>query len=131
RNLERKDFDDLLTMLADGIVAQRGRFGAYLYRDRVNRQLKARRGSRMIAIMNGGAIPESALYTVVAEPEGTVVGTLHEDFAVESLKGDIVLLGNMSWRIRRVGAARRHPVEDTPSAPPSHPVSLGEDPGRA
>ena len=66
---------------------------------------EARRGARMIAIMNGGAIPETALYTVVAEPEGTVVGTLHEDFAVESLKGDIVLLGNMSWRIGRVESA--------------------------
>ncbi len=130
RTLERRDFEDLLTMLSDGIVAQRGRFGAYLYRDRVNRQLKARRGSRMIAIMNGGAIPETALYTVVAEPEGTVVGTLHEDFAVESLKGDIVLLGNMSWRIRRVENAGRILVEDAHGAPPSIPFWLGEAPGR-
>ncbi|HXB22769.1 MAG TPA: DEAD/DEAH box helicase, partial [Candidatus Solibacter sp.] len=130
RTLERKDFDDLLTMLSDGIVAQRGRFGAYLYRDRVNRRLKARRGSRMIAIMNGGAIPETALYTVVAEPEGTVVGTLHEDFAVESMKGDIVLLGNMSWRIRRVESAGRIVVEDAHGAPPSIPFWLGEAPGR-
>jgi ATP-dependent Lhr-like helicase len=130
RTLERKDFEDLLVMLSDGIVAQRGRFGAYLYRDRVNRQLKARRGSRMIAIMNGGAIPETALYTVVAEPEGTVVGTLHEDFAVESMKGDIVLLGNMSWRIRRVENAGRILVEDAHGAPPSIPFWLGEAPGR-
>ncbi|HEV2987208.1 MAG TPA: DEAD/DEAH box helicase [Candidatus Angelobacter sp.] len=130
RALERKDYDDLLVMLSDGIVAERGRFGAYLYRDRVNRQLKARRGARMIAIMNGGAIPESALYTVVSEPEGTVVGTLHEDFAVESLKGDIVLLGNMSWRIRRVENAGRILVEDAHGAPPSIPFWLGEAPGR-
>ena len=130
RELERKDFDDLLTMLADGIASQRGRFGAYLYRDRVNKRLKARRGARMIAIMNGGAIPETALYTVVAEPEGTVVGTLHEDFAVESLKGDIVLLGNMSWRIRRVESAGRILVEDAHGAPPSIPFWLGEAPGR-
>src|ERR1700757_5306342 len=130
RELERKDFDDLLTMLADGIASQRGRYGAYLYRDRVNKRLKARRGARMIAIMNGGAIPETALYTVVAEPEGTVVGTLHEDFAVESLKGDIVLLGNMSWRIRRVEAAGRILVEDAHGAPPSIPFWLGEAPGR-
>jgi ATP-dependent helicase Lhr and Lhr-like helicase len=130
RDLERKDYDDLLAMLADGIASQRGRFGAYLYRDRVNKRLKARRGSRMIAIMNGGAIPESALYTVVAEPEGTVVGTLHEDFAVESLKGDIVLLGNMSWRIRRVESAGRILVEDAHGAPPSIPFWLGEAPGR-
>ena len=130
RELERKEYDDLLTMLADGIASQRGRFGAYLYRDRVNKRLKARRGARMIAIMNGGAIPETALYTVVAEPEGTVVGTLHEDFAVESLKGDIVLLGNMSWRIRRVEAAGRILVEDAHGAPPSIPFWLGEAPGR-
>src|SRR5579859_6025592 len=130
RELERKDFDDLLTMLADGIASQRGRCGAYLYRDRVNKRLKARRGARMIAIMNGGAIPETALYTVVAEPEGTVVGTLHEDFAVESLKGDIVLLGNMSWRIRRVESAGRILVEDAHGAPPSVPFWLGEAPGR-
>jgi ATP-dependent Lhr-like helicase len=84
----------------------------------------------MIAIMNGGAIPETALYTVVAEPEGTVVGTLHEDFAVESLKGDIVLLGNMSWRIRRVESAGRILVEDAHGAPPSIPFWLGEAPGR-
>ncbi|HKD80457.1 MAG TPA: DEAD/DEAH box helicase [Candidatus Angelobacter sp.] len=130
RELERKDFDDLLTMLADGIASQRGRFGAYLYRDQVNKRLKARRGARMIAIMNGGAIPETALYSVVAEPEGTVVGTLHEDFAVESMKGDIVLLGNMSWRIRRVEAAGRILVEDAHGAPPTIPFWLGEAPGR-
>ncbi len=130
RDLERNEFDDLLTMLADGIASQRGRFGAYLFRDRVNKRLKARRGARMIAIMNGGAIPETALYTVVAEPEGTVVGTLHEDFAVESLKGDIVLLGNMSWRIRRVESAGRILVEDAHGAPPSIPFWLGEAPGR-
>src|SRR5580765_2096347 len=130
RQLDRKDFDDLLAMLADGIASQRGRYGAYLYRDRVNKRLKARRGARMIAIMKGGAIPETALYTVVAEPDGTVVGTLHEDFAVESLKGDIVLLGNMSWRIRRVESAGRILVEDAHGAPPSIPFWLGEAPGR-
>ena len=130
RNLERKEYDDLLGMLADGIASQRGRFGAYLFRDQVNKRLKARRGSRMIAIMNGGAIPETALYSVVAEPERTVVGTLHEDFAVESLKGDIVLLGNMSWRIRRVESAGRILVEDAHGAPPTIPFWLGEAPGR-
>ena len=130
RNVERRDYDDILAMLSDGIAAQRGRYGAYLYRDRVNKRLKARRGSRMIAIMNGGAIPETNLYTVVAEPDGTMVGTLHEDFAVESLKGDIVLLGNMSWRIRRIETAGRVLVEDAHGAPPSIPFWLGEAPGR-
>ena len=130
RDLERKDFDDLLAMLSEGIASQRGRYGSYLHRDRVNRRLKARRGSRMIAILNGGAIPETALYTVVTEPEGTVVGTLHEDFAVESMKGDIVLLGNTSWRIRRIESAGRILVEDAHGSPPSIPFWLGEAPGR-
>ncbi|HET7872598.1 MAG TPA: DEAD/DEAH box helicase, partial [Terriglobales bacterium] len=130
RDLDRKDYDDLLAMLSEGIAAQRGRFGAHLYRDQVNRQLKARRGSRMIAIMNGGAIPETNLYTVVAEPEGTIVGTLHEDFAVESMKGDVVLLGNTSWRIRKIEAAGRVLVEDAHGAPPSIPFWLGEAPDR-
>jgi len=130
RQLERRDFDDLLAMLADGIASQRGRFGAYLYRDRVNKRLKARRGARMVAIMNGGAIPETNLYTVVAEPEGAMVGTLHEDFAVESMKGDVVLLGNTSWRIRRIESAGRILVEDAHGAPPSIPFWLGEAPGR-
>src|SRR5882672_9352361 len=130
RELSRKDYDDLLTMLADGIASERGRFGAYLYHDRVNKRLKARRGARMVAIMNGGAIPETALYSVVAEPEGLVVGTLHEDFAVESMKGDIVLLGNTSWRIRKIESIGRILVEDAHGAPPSIPFWLGEAPGR-
>jgi ATP-dependent helicase Lhr and Lhr-like helicase len=130
RDLTQGDFDDLLGMLADGVAPQRGRFGAYLYRDRVNKRLKARRGARMVAIMNGGAIPETNLYTVVAEPEGTMVGTLHEDFAVESMKGDVVLLGNTSWRIRRIESVGRILVEDAHGAPPSIPFWLGEAPGR-
>ncbi|HKU21568.1 MAG TPA: DEAD/DEAH box helicase, partial [Terriglobales bacterium] len=101
RELPREQFDEILTMLSEGIAARRGRYGAYLFRDRVNGRLRARRGARLAAITSGGAIPENALYTVVAEPEGTVVGTVDEDFAVESNKGDIMLLGNTSWQIRR------------------------------
>jgi len=130
RDLERKDYDDIVAMLADGIASQRGRYGAYLYHDKVNRKLKARRGARMVAIINGGAIPETNLYNVIAEPEGVMVGTLHEDFAIESMKGDIVLLGNTSWRIRRIEAAGRVIVEDAHGAPPSIPFWLGEAPGR-
>ena len=89
----------------EGIAARRGRYGAYLHRDRVNGRVRGRRGARLAAITSGGAIPDTALYTVVAEPEGTVVGTVDEDFAVESLAGDIILLGNTSWRIRRVARA--------------------------
>ena len=131
RDLARSDFDEIITMLSEGIAATRGRYGTYLYRDRVNRRVKARRGSRLIAITNGGAIPDNALFTVVAEPEGTVVGTVDEDFAVESLAGDIILLGNSSWRIRGVESrSGRLRVEDAHGAPPSVPFWNGEAPGR-
>ena len=131
RELERPRFDELLAMLSDGIAARRGRYGAYLHRDRVHGRLRARRGARLAAITSGGAIPENALYTVVSEPEGTVVGTVDEDFAVESNKGDIMLLGNASWRIRRVeGKSGRVLVEDAHGAPPSVPFWRGEAPAR-
>ncbi len=131
RELSRAQFDEILTMLSEGIAARRGRYGAYLFRDRVHGRLRARRGARLAAITSGGAIPENALYTVVAEPEGTVVGTVDEDFAVESNKGDIMLLGNTSWQIRRIeGASGRVLVEDAHGAPPSVPFWRGEAPAR-
>ncbi len=102
RNLSREIYEAVLEMLSEGIAARRGRYGAYIHRDRVNHKLRARRGARLAAITSGGAIPETALFTVVAEPEGIVVGTLDEDFAVESNGGEVMLLGNSSWRIRRV-----------------------------
>src|SRR5713226_7678620 len=131
RNLARETYEAVLEMLSEGIAARRGRYGAYIHRDRVNHMLRARRGSRLAAITSGGAIPDSALYTVVAEPEGIVVGTLDEDFAVESNRDDIILLGNASWRIRRVeGKSGRVLVEDAHGAPPSVPFWLGEAPAR-
>ena len=131
RNLPREVFDSIVVMLSDGIAARRGRYGAYLYRDQVNGRLRARRGSRLAAITSGGAIPETALYTVVAEPEGATVGTVDEDFAVESLAGDVMLLGNTSWRIRRIeGKTGRVIVEDAHGAPPGVPFWLGEAPAR-
>jgi len=131
RNLTRETYEGILEMLSEGIAARRGRYGAYLHRDQVNRRLRARRGSRLAAITSGGAIPETALFTMVAEPEGVTVGTLDEDFAVESNAGDIVLLGNTSWRIRRVeGKSGRVLVEDAHGAPPTVPFWLGEAPAR-
>jgi ATP-dependent helicase Lhr and Lhr-like helicase len=129
RNLARKDFDEIIAMLSDGIAARRGRYGAYLHRDQVNHRLRGRRGSRLAAITSGGAIPDNALYTVIAEPEGTIVGTVDEDFAVESLRGDIILLGNTSWRIRRVQSGSVS-VEDAKGAPPNVPFWRGEAPSR-
>jgi ATP-dependent helicase Lhr and Lhr-like helicase len=131
RNLSRETFISVLEMLSEGIAARRGRYGAYIHRDLVNRKLRPRRGARLASITSGGAIPETALYTVVAQPEGTVVGTLDEDFAVESNRDDIVLLGNSSWRIRRVESkSGRVLVEDAHGAPPTVPFWLGEAPAR-
>jgi ATP-dependent helicase Lhr and Lhr-like helicase len=129
RDLERTAFDSIIEMLSEGITSRRGRYGAYLLRDRVNGRLHGRRGSRLVAITSGGAIPDNSLYAVVAEPEGTPVGTVDEDFAVESLGGDIMLLGNSSWRIRRV-AAGRVLVEDAHGAAPTIPFWRGEAPAR-
>ena len=131
RNLSRETYNSILEMLSEGIASRRGRYGAYIHHDRVNRKLRPRRGSRLAAITSGGAIPETALFTVVAEPDGIVIGTLDEDFAVESNAGDIMLLGNTSWRIRRVeGKSGRVLVEDAHGAPPSVPFWLGEAPAR-
>ena len=129
RNLTRKDYDEVLEMLGDGVAHSRGRSGAFLHYDRVNGIVRGRRGARMAAITSGGAIPETANYNVVAEPEGHVVGTLDEDFAVESLSGDVFLLGTNSWRIRRVepGIVR---VEDAHGAAPTVPFWNGEGLGR-
>lgn len=129
RQLARADYDAILEMLSEGVATARGRRGAYLHRDRVNGRLRARRGARLAAITSGGAIPDTAQYAVVAEPEGTTVGMLDEDFAVESSIGDVFLLGTTSWRIRRVEAGRVR-VEDAHGAAPTVPFWLGEAPGR-
>jgi|CZLA01.1.fsa_nt_gi ATP-dependent Lhr-like helicase len=131
RNLSRQTFDEVLVMLSEGIASQRGRYGAYLHHDRINRKLRARRGARLAAITSGGAIPDNALFTVVAEPDGGIVGTVDEDFAVESMAGEVMLLGNTSWRIRRIeGKSSRILVEDAHGAPPGIPFWRGEAPAR-
>ncbi len=131
RELKREEYDRILEMLSQGIAAKRGRYGAYLFRDMVNRRLRARRGARLAAITSGGAIPDNALFTVVVQPEEIVVGTLDEDFAVESNAGDIMLLGNTSWRIRRVESKTgRVLVEDAHGAAPTVPFWRGEAPAR-
>ncbi len=129
RELLRTDFDETLALLADGVATSRGRSGTFVHYDRVNGRLRARRGARIAAITSGGAIPDTANYNVVAEPEGQIVGTLDEDFAVESLAGDVFLLGTNSWRIRRVepGVVR---VEDAHGAAPTIPFWNGEGLGR-
>jgi ATP-dependent helicase Lhr and Lhr-like helicase len=127
--LAREDFDDIVELVSEGIHTGRGRRAAYLHRDRVNQRLRGRRGARLAALTSGGAIPELGDYRVVAEPDDTFVGSVNEDWAIESMAGDVFLLGTTSWRIRRVepGTVR---VVDARGAPPSVPFWLGEAPGR-
>ncbi len=130
RNLTRKQFDDILTLLTEGIESTRGRYGAYLLRDGVHGVLHPRRGARMIAISNGGAIPDTSLYSVILQPEGVQIATLDEHFAVDSSPGDVILLGTSSWRIQRIEATGRVLVEDAHGAPPTLPFWEGEAPQR-
>jgi ATP-dependent Lhr-like helicase len=130
RNLTREAYDELLNLLHNGIESSRGRYGAYLLRDRVQNHLHARRGARMIAIANGGAIPDTSIFAVMLQPENVQIATLDEHFAVDSHVGDVVLLGNTSWRIQRVDPQGKVLVEDAHGAPPSIPFWEGEAPQR-
>ncbi|HET8897546.1 MAG TPA: DEAD/DEAH box helicase [Rhodanobacteraceae bacterium] len=130
RALARADFDALVRMLSDGINTQRGMRGAWLHRDAVHRQVRARRGAGLVALTSGGTIPDTADYAVVLEPQASVVGSVNEDFAIESMAGDIFQLGNQSYRILRVERDRLR-VEDAKGQPPNLPFWLGEAPGRS
>jgi ATP-dependent Lhr-like helicase len=127
--LAREAFLDVVRMLADGFTTRRGHGAAYVHRDAVNGILRGRRGARLTALTSGGAIPDTANYDVVLEPADVIVGTVHEDFAVESLAGDIFQLGNTSYKIRRVETGRVR-VEDAHGQAPTIPFWLGEAPGR-
>ena len=129
RDLRRDDFDAVVAMLRDGVGESGGRAHPLIHHDRINGVIRARRGARMKALTNGGTIPELGDYRVVAEPDGTFVGTVNEDWAIESMAGDIFLLGTTSWRIKRIesGTVR---VENAQGAPPTIPFWLGEAPGR-
>ena len=129
RALSRDDFEAVVAMLSDGVATRRGRRSAHLHRDLVHGRLRARRGARMVAITSGGAIPDTADFDVIEEPTDTFVGKVNEDFAIESVAGDIFLLGNRSWRIRRVEAGKVR-VVDAEGAPPTIPFWLGEAPAR-
>ena len=129
RGLARDRFDTVVRMLAEGFTTRRGRRGAYLHLDAVNGRLRARRGARLVALTGGGAIPDTFDYEVRAEPDETVVGTIHEDFAIESMAGDVFQLGNTSWRILQVtGSTVR--VAHAGDQRPTIPFWLGEAPGR-
>jgi ATP-dependent Lhr-like helicase len=129
RELRREEFDECIHMLAEGFSTRRGRRGALLHHDSVNKMLRPRKGARLTALTSGGAIPDNADYRVMLEPDGHLVGTVNEDFAVESLQGDVFQLGNTSYRILRVERSTVR-VEDAHGQPPSIPFWLGEAPGR-
>ncbi len=130
RTLSREDFNAVVSTLAEGFTTRRGRRGALIHHDAINRVLRGRRGAGLTALTSGGTIPDNADYQVLLEPENHLIGTLNEDFAVESLAGDIFQLGNKSYRIRRVerGVVR---VEDAQGMAPTMPFWLGEAPGRS
>src|SRR5204862_2537174 len=129
RDLTRKEFDDVVQMLAEGFTTRRGRRSAHIHYDGINKKLKGRRGARIAAITSGGAIPDLGDYRVILEPTETFVGTLNEDFAIESQPGDIFQLGNTSYQIVRVESGHVL-VADAKGQPPTLPFWLGEAPGR-
>jgi len=129
RSLDREKFDSVIRMLAEGFSTKRGRRSAYLHHDAVNHRIRGRRNARISAITSGGAIPDTADYAVVLEPSDLVIGSVNEDFAIESLQGDIFQLGNSSWRVLRVEQGKVR-VEDAHGQPPSIPFWLGEAPAR-
>ena len=129
RDLSREEFDEVSRMLSDGFSTRRGRRSAYLHYDGIGRRFNARRGAKLAAVTSGGAIPENADYQVILEPQNIPVGTVNEDFAIESMAGDIFQLGISSWRIRKVEQGKVR-VEDARGLPPTIPFWLGEAPAR-
>jgi len=129
RDLSRKEFDDVVQMLAEGFTTRRGRRSAHIHYDGINKKLTGRRGARIAAITSGGAIPDLGDYRVILEPTETFVGTLNEDFAIESTPGDIFQLGNMSYQVVKVESGQVR-VADAKGQPPTLPFWLGEAPGR-
>lgn len=130
RDLSEKEFDEVVDMVSQGYALRQGRRGAYLFRDLINKRLVARKGARLAAIMSGGAIPDNFDVDVILEPSGTFIGSLNEDFALESLPGQIFQLGNNSYRVLRLETGKMR-VEDAQGQPPNIPFWLGEAPGRS
>src|SRR6201996_465723 len=130
RHLPRETFEELLCLLSDGIESSRGRHGAYILRDRIHGRLQARRGARSISVSNGGTIPDTAVVSVILQPDGHQIATLDEDFTIGSGVGDIIQLGNASWRISAIETAGRMYVEDAHGQPPTVPFWRGEAPQR-
>ncbi len=130
RNLERSGFDEVVRMLAEGHATRRGRRGALLHLDAINGRVRPRRSARLIALTNGGAIPDMFEYQVVLDPQDVVVGSLNEDFALEALPGDVFTLGSHSWQLIRIDGLKAR-VRDAHGARPGIPFWFGEGPGRS
>lgn len=129
RDLSLEEFHQVIEMLASGYATSRGQRSAYLHRDQIHQKLRPRKGARLTAVTCGGAIPDNADYRVILEPQGEFIGTVDEDFAIESMAGDIFQLGNASWRVLRLDQGNLR-VEDAHNLPPSIPFWFGEAPGR-
>ncbi len=129
RDLPRESFDEVLAMVSQGITTGRGRRAAYLHLDAVNGEVRARGSARLAALTSGGAIPEIGDFRVVLEPDDLFVGTVNEDWATESMAGDIFLLGTHAWQIRQVGSGIVR-VADADGKPPTIPFWTGEAPAR-
>ncbi len=129
RDLPREEFDEVVRMLAEGYATRRGRRASWIHLDEVNGRLRGRKGARIAAVTSGGAIPDNADYDVVLDPEGIFLGTINEDFAIESMPGDIFQLGNASWEILKIETGRVR-VADAAGKPPTIPFWLGEAPAR-
>jgi len=131
RDLSYEDFDRVLEMVSEGVAGRNYSYGRFVHRDRINKILKGRRGARLAAMTNAGTIPETNVFTVLAEPDEQMVGTLDEDFSIDSSAGDIILLGNTSWIIKKIeGIQGKVRVIDAKGAPPTVPFWLGEGLGR-
>jgi ATP-dependent helicase Lhr and Lhr-like helicase len=130
RDLPRETFEELLCLLSDGIESSRGRYGSYILRDRIHGRLQGRRGARSISVSNGGTIPDTAVVSVILQPDGHQIATLDEDFTIDSGVGDVIQLGNASWRISAIETAGRMYVEDAHGQPPTVPFWRGEAPQR-
>ena len=128
--LTAEEFEQVLQMLAEGYSTRRGRRSAYLHYDTVNRRLRPRRGARLTAVTNAGVIPDQFDYDVVLNPEGLRIGSIGEDFAFESMPGDIFQLGNTSYRVQKVEVNKVF-VEDARGMAPTLPFWLGEAPARS
>ncbi len=130
RNLAEDDYHAIVRMLAEGFTFRRGRRNAYIHLDAVNRMLRARKGTRIVASTNAGAIPDLFDYDVILEPDDIRIGTVNEDFAFESLVGDIFQLGNTSYRVLSVAKGYVR-VEDAKGLAPNIPFWVGEGRGRS